>query len=213
MLSFRSRGPAEEKKENPLAFMHWFRKQYSDKELFLGLINNDEAVIRYVFFQRYRSLLQYNAYKTAGNKNVDLDDLIQELYLYISKNNWEKLLKYNPDMPFENWFSVVSYRFFKDFTASMIDSSRNLPIDKIDERSIMFQQNQVEQMMVADIKKAILQVTPPRNAQILKALIIDEEDPVEVAKRFDVTVDNLYNIKRRALAKLIRNHLQDYITK
>lgn len=193
--------------------MHWFRKQYSDKELFLGLINNDEAVIRYVFFQRYRSLLQYNAYKTAGNKNVDLDDLIQELYLYISKNNWEKLLKYNPDMPFENWFSVVSYRFFKDFTASMIDSSRNLPIDKIDERSIMFQQNQVEQMMVADIKKAILQVTPPRNAQILKALIIDEEDPVEVAKRFDVTVDNLYNIKRRALAKLIRNHLQDYITK
>lgn len=193
--------------------MHWFRKQYSDKELFLGLINNDEAVIRYVFFQRYRSLLQYNAYKTAGNKNVDLDDLIQELYLYISKNNWEKLLKYNPDLPFENWFSVVSYRFFKDFTASMIDSSRNLPIDKIDERSIMFQQNQVEQMMVADIKKAILQVTPPRNAQILKALIIDEEDPVEVAKRFDVTVDNLYNIKRRALAKLIRNHLQDYITK
>jgi RNA polymerase sigma factor (sigma-70 family) len=188
-------------------------KQISDAELINRLLDNDEKAIRYVFYDHYRPLLQYNAYKTAGNKDVDLDDLIQELYLFISKNDWEKLRKYSPEYPFEKWFSVVSYRFFKDFTASMIDSHRNLPIDNIEERMVIFQQTQVEKMIAADIKNAIGLVKPPRNAQILKALIIDEEEPAEVAKRFNVTVDNLYNIKRRALAKLIQEHLQDYVIK
>jgi len=188
-------------------------QHYTDQQIFDGLVQNNEAVIRYVFYRKYRPLLQYNAYKTAGNKDVDLDDLIQELYLFISKNDWEKLRKYSPEYPFEKWFSVVSYRFFKDFTASMIDSHRNLPIDNIEERMVMFQQTQVEKMMATDIKNAIGCVRPTRNAQILKALIIDEEDPAEVAKRFEVTVDNLYNIKRRALAKLIQEHLQDYVIK
>lgn len=186
---------------------------FSDQQIFDGLVKNNEAVIRYVFYRKYRPLLQYNAYKTAGNKDVDLDDLIQELYLFISKNDWEKLRKYSPEYPSEKWFSVVSYRFFKDFTASMIDSHRNLPIDNIEERMVMFQQTQVEKMIATDIKNAIGLVKPPRNAQILKALIIDEEEPAAVAKRFDVTVDNLYNIKRRALAKLIQEHLQDYVIK
>lgn len=189
------------------------KKIFSDKIIYEGLLHNDERVINYVFFDHFNSLLQFNARKTSGNKNIDLDDLIQELYLYISKNNWEKLRKYSPEYPFDKWFSVVSYRFFKDFTASMIDSSRYIPIDNIEVRMEMFQQTQVEKMIASDIKNAIGRVTPPRNAQILKALIIDEEEPTEVAKRFGVTLDNLYNIKRRALAKLIQQQLQDYVIK
>lgn len=86
---------------------------FSDQQIFEGLVQNNEAVIRYVFYRKYRPLLQYNAYKTAGNKDIDLDDLIQELYLYISKNDWEKLRKYSLEYSFEKWFSVVSYRFLK----------------------------------------------------------------------------------------------------
>ena len=77
-----------------------FFKQISDAELINRLLDNDEKAIRYVFYDHYRPLLQYNAYKTAGNKDVDLDDLIQELYLFISKNDWEKLRKYSPEYPF-----------------------------------------------------------------------------------------------------------------
>lgn len=62
-----------------------------------------------------------------------------------------------------------------------------------------------------DITNAIYKVKPPRDAGILKALLLDEEEPLVVAKRFGVTVANLYNIKRRALAKLIQNHLQEYV--
>lgn len=59
-------------------------------------------------------------------------------------------------------------------------------------------------------KKGLDELEPPRDREILTALLIHDEEPQEVADRFNVTVDNLYNIKRRALAKLIQKHLKDY---
>ena len=185
----------------------------TDKQLVEGLLRNEESVIQYVFYEHFDSLLRYNALKVAANKNVQFEDLVQELYLYVSKNDWEKLRKYDPSFPFANWFSVVSYRFFKDFTFSMIESTSKIPIENVDDRNAFLQGNNTFSTIVMDIKNAIRKSKPPRDRQILEALVLNEEEPAEVAERFNVTVDNLYNIKRRALAKLIKNHLQDYVTK
>ena len=70
---------------------------YSDAEIQEGLLGNDARMIRYVFYEQFHTMLRFNAQKAAGNKNVDLDDLIQELYLYMSRNNWEKLRKYSTE--------------------------------------------------------------------------------------------------------------------
>ena len=186
---------------------------YTDVEIYSQLLNNDERMICYVFYEHFRTMLRFNAMKAAGNKEVELDDLIQELYLYMSQNDWEKLRKYSPEYPFANWFSVVSYRFFKDFTFSMIESSQNVPIDNIDDRTVLSQGNNISSSIIMDIKNAIRKAKPPRDRRILEALILNEEEPTDVAAQFEVTVDNLYNIKRRAIAKLIKNHLQDYLNR
>ena len=183
----------------------------TDAELVERLLDNNEEAIRFVFYDHFNSLLRYNAQKAAGNKQVEFNDLIQELFIYISKDNWEKLRKYNPQMPFANWFSVVSYRFFKDFTFSMIDSSQTVPIDHIDDHSELLKGDEMRTSIMMDIKNAIKKAEPPRDRQILEALLLNEEDPADVARNFNVTIDNLYNIKRRAIAKLIQRHLQDYI--
>lgn len=183
----------------------------SDRQLVALLFANDESAIHFVFYEKFQSLLRFNATKVAGNKSVALDDLVQELYLYLSKNDWEKLRKYNPDSPFINWFSVVSYRFFKDFTNSMLDSSQSSPISEMNEHEIsMIGTSQLETMMM-DVRNAISKLWPPRDREIVEALVLNEEEPAEVAAKFHITVDNLYNIKRRALAKLIQKHLQDYV--
>lgn len=189
------------------------KKQYTDQQIFDGLMRNDDFIIRYVFYDHFNDLLYHNANKIAGNKNIDFDDLVQELYLYVSKDNWSKLQKYDSKLPFINWFSVVSYRFFKDFTASMIDSSQDLPISVIDDKLKVIQQEGVTDMIMSDVKNAICEVKPPRDAEILSALLLDEEEPLIVANRYGITVANLYNIKRRALAKLIQKHLYEYNTK
>ena len=181
-----------------------------DAQLVAELLAGNEGALHYVFYDHFKPLLKMNAYKAAGTKLVTYDDLVQELYLYLSGNNWEKLRKYNPERPFVNWFSVVSYRFFKDFSRSMIDSSDQIPISNMNDHQTAFMSNGTIGTIMMDIKQAISKLKPPRDSQILEALLLRDEEPEIVAKRHNITVDNLYNIKRRAIAKLIKQHLQDY---
>ncbi len=181
-----------------------------DAQLVAELLAGNEGALHYVFYDHFKPLLKMNAYKAAGTKLVTYGDLVQELYLYLSSNNWEKLRKYNPERPFVNWFSVVSYRFFKDFSRSMIDSSDQIPISNMNDHQTAFMSNGTIGTIMMDIKQAISKLKPPRDSQILEALLLRDEEPEIVAKRHNVTVDNLYNIKRRAIAKLIKQHLIDY---
>ena len=64
--------------------------------------------------------------------------------------------------------------------------------------------------IMMDIQQGLAKLEPLRDREILTALILRDEEPQTVADRFHVTVDNLYNIKRRALAQLIQKHLKDY---
>ena len=181
-----------------------------DAQLVAELLAGNEGALHYVFYDHFKPLLKMNAYKAAGTKQVEYDDLVQELYLYLSNNDWEKLRKYNPERPFVNWFSVVSYRFFKDFSCSMIDLSNQIPISNMNDHQTAFMSNGTIGTIMMDIKQAISKLKPPRDSEILEALLLRDEEPETVAKRHNVTVDNLYNIKRRAIAKLIKQHLIDY---
>ena len=181
-----------------------------DAQLVAELLAGNEGALHYVFYDHFNPLLKMNVYKAAGTKQVEYDDLVQELYLYLSDNDWEKLRKYNPERPFINWFSVVSYRFFKDFSCSMIDLSNQIPISNMNDHQTAFMSNGTIGTIMMDIKQAISKLKPPRDSEILEALLLRDEEPETVAKRHNVTVDNLYNIKRRAIAKLIKQHLIDY---
>ena len=182
----------------------------NDAQLVAELLAGNEGALHYVFYDHFNPLLKMNAYKAAGTKQVEYDDLVQELYLYLSDNDWEKLRKYNPERPFINWFSVVSYRFFKDFSCSMIVLSNQIPISNMNDHQTAFMSNGTIGTIMMDIKQAISKLKPPRDSEILEALLLRDEEPETVAKRHNVTVDNLYNIKRRAIARLIKQHLIDY---
>ena len=95
----------------------------------------------------------------------------------------------------------------KDFSNKMIDSRRQIPITNIDDQEVLAGGTTQMSQIMMDIQKGFDELEPPRDREILTALILHDEEPQDVAKRFGITVDNLYNIKRRALAKLIKKHL------
>lgn len=180
----------------------------SDKQLVADLLANDVKALECLLYDKYRGLLRFNAMKAAPS--VPIDDLVQEFYLYLSADDWAKLRKYNSTMPFDSWLSVVSYRFFKDFSHRMIDSRRQIPITNIEDHQLLKAGTSQMNQIMMDIMQGFDNLEPPRDREILKALLIDDEEPQRVADRYGVSVDNLYNIKRRALAKLIKKHLIDY---
>lgn len=180
----------------------------TDRQFVADLLANDGKALECLLYDRYRPLLRFNALKAAPN--VPVDDLVQELYLYLSADNWARLKKYDPELPFDRWLSVVSYRFFKDFSLRMIDSRHQIPITNIEDQQLLIAGTSQMNHIMMDIKQGFDKLEPPRDREILTALILDDEEPQQVADRYGVTVDNLYNIKRRALAKLIQKHLKDY---
>ncbi len=177
----------------------------TDQQFVVDIIANDSKALEYLLYDRFRRLLRFNAMKAAPN--VPVDDLVQELYIYLSADNWTRLKKYDPELPFDRWLSVVSYRFFKDFSLRMIDSHRQIPITNIKDQQLLNAGTIQMTHIMMDIRQGLDKLEPPRDREILTALLVHDEEPQEVADRFKVTVDNLYNIKRRALAKLIQKHL------
>lgn len=194
-----------------------FSRKYhytDDAQLVADLMAGDSRATSYLIYDHFRPLLRFNAMKASYGKHTTVDDLIQEFYLYLQKDNWDKLRRYNPNLPFDKWLSVVSYRFFKDFCHSMIDSSSEIPITNMyDDRLLKAGNSRIydNAMDVAmDIREGIKRLEPERDRRVVEALVIGDEEPAVVAARLGVTVDNLYNMKRRAIARLIKDHLVDY---
>lgn len=182
-----------------------------DTQMVAALLADNEEAIRYVFYDNYTPLLRLNYRKIAAATRACFDDLVQDLYLYLSKDDWNILRRYDPTKsPFANWFSVVSYRFFKDSVRSMIDSSTQVPIDDMDDHNITMASRNIMSTLIMDIKEILRHFRPPRDREVLEAFLIHDEDPDSIATRLGVTVDNLYNIKRRALERLRKNYLSDY---
>ena len=186
--------------------------QYStDKQLVADLMAGNGLATEYLLYGRYRSMLVYNAQKAmrtylASGGSSDASDLIHELYIYLQNDHWAKLRKYDPALPFEKWLSVVSYRFFKDHAIAMLDSRRQISVSQLADREVEHIYSQGEMhlsTLMMDLRDAIGRLESERDRSILHSILVDDEDPAAVAARQGITIDNLYNIKRRALAKLV----------
>ena len=60
-----------------------------------------------------------------------------------------------------------------------------------------------------DMETLLRQMKNQRYALVIRLLMIEDKTPEEVARQLCVTVDNLYNIKRRAILALTEVALKD----
>ncbi|MBR1793198.1 MAG: sigma-70 family RNA polymerase sigma factor [Bacteroidales bacterium] len=184
-----------------------------DAQLVAALLQGDEAAVRYVFYDRYDLLLRHNAVKACRGCCIDFEDLRHELYLYLSIGNWARLRRYDSRQPFESWLSVVSYRCFRDYARRSCNLLLEpLPDGPDDGVSAQDYSSLPESVTIAgiDIRLAINAVDNDRDRHILSSLLIDDLPPAIVAASLGISIDNLYNAKRRALARLIRQSLNEY---
>ena len=61
----------------------------------------------------------------------------------------------------------------------------------------------------ADLRRLFERMPNRRYVYVIQQLVIEDREPEEMAKEMNVTVDNLYNIKRRAMAQLTQVALND----
>jgi RNA polymerase sigma factor (sigma-70 family) len=172
------------------------KDELSDKELIEGMINNDDGIIQYFFFEKCTSMFRYIIQKIFDCQ-VEKDELINELYLFLQMDDWRKLRQFDYRSRLTTWLSVVAIRFFQKKRAGLIENNAadTLYIEKTDNSEERIYRN-------LDIKTLIGELPNERYRFVIQRLILEDKEPQEVANEMKITVDNLYNIKRRAIQQI-----------
>ena len=181
---------------------------FSDKDWVERLVVNDPEAIVSFFYKKQLKSLVHNLYKIFPYK-IEILDYINEFYLYLEANDWRRLKTFQPEYSLTTWISTVSYRFFKNYKLSVIDSRGLVTIsDKWDLQTEAWVQ-QSDLGLKKDIMKAISQIKNERDREIALLLLLEDKAVADVAQQFSVTVDYLYTIKNRII-KTLRTFLADY---
>lgn len=180
----------------------------TDKEIIQGLIGRDNCVTREFFYEKCRPLLSA-IMRCVFNHRVEYDEMVSELYDYLMQDDCSKLRQFQYRSSIYQWMKVVATRFFIRKRVELIEHPSNEPLYEVD-RSTAPVDTSGTLAMKLDVAMLLAIMQNRRYADVIRHLILNEEAPEEYAASIGVSVDNLYNIKRRAMASLTRTAIMFY---
>ena len=181
----------------------------TEYEIIQGLIARDNRITKVFFFVKCRPLF-YSVMRSVFDYEVDYDEMVNELYIYLMEDDAAKLRNFEYRCTIYMWLKVLAIRFFLKKRARMIDdNSKETPYNEqgaaVESRSDSTAQHDMERLFEA--------MPTERYAHVIRRLILEDCEPEVLAREMNITTANLYNIKRRAIAQLIRvafNDIKEY---
>lgn len=177
----------------------------TDKEIIQGLIARDNRVTKEFFFVECRPLF-CKIINFVFSYEVDYDEFVNELYVYLMENDAQKLRDFQYRSSLYMWLKILAIRFFVKKKGRMIDVNPErtpyvepeLSLDEVEDESAK-----------ADLERLFKQMPTERYVYVIKKLVIEDGEPNYMASMMGITTGNLYNIKQRAIAQLTRVALND----
>lgn len=133
---------------------------------------------------------------------------MNEFYLHLMENNAYRLRQFQGRSTIYQWMKVIAIRYFIAKRDRMIDMEpKDALLDSVIRRTSADGEKQLTAKM--DIEHLLSLMPNRRYAYALKRLVLQEAEPNVVAQELRTSVDNLYNIKRRAVAALTEVALKE----
>ncbi len=177
----------------------------TDKEIIQGLIDRDNKVTEEFFFVKSRPLF-LDIIRRVFSDEVDYDEFVNELYLYLMENDAVKLRRFEYRCSIYQWLKVVAIRFFIKKRDHLAEPGNQEPLT---EASATLVADNADTLAKGDLLRLFSLMPNNRYGHVLKKLMVDGWEQEQLAIEMNITVDNLYNIKRRAMAQLTRVALND----
>lgn len=177
----------------------------TDQEIIQGLIARDNRVTKEFFFDKCRPLF-YSIMQKVFDYEVEYDEMVNELYVYLMENDAIKLRNFEYRSSVYQWLKVLAIRFFINKRGRMIeDKSQETPYDGRQQMA------DTERDMTAegDMERLFDNMPSKRYVYVIRRLILEDCEYEDLAKEMNITTANLYNIRRRAMAQLTRAALND----
>ena len=175
----------------------------TDQQIIQGLIARDNAITEEFFFVQCRPLFTA-IIRQVFDYEVDYDEFVNELYLYLMENDGARLKQYEGRSSVYQWIKVIATRFFIKKRDRLIEDTSKETL--LEEMTIIEHPTGVASL---DVQRMLMAMPNRRYAHAIQRLFIDELSPEELANEMHITTDNLYNLKRRAMMQLMQVALND----
>lgn len=177
----------------------------TDREIIQGLIARNNQITQSFFFEECRPLF-CKIISVVFSYEVDYDEFVNELYVYLMENEAQKLKDFQYRSSVYMWLKVLAIRYFIKKRDHLIDvNPENTPYDMLEPACA----NYDDQTAVIDMERLFSQMKTERYVYVIRKLLIEDYEPEQLAIEMGVTTANLYNIKRRAIEQLTRIALND----
>ena len=186
----------------------------TDRETVELLIARDNATTARFFYVSCRPLLT-SVMRRVFNYPVDYDEMVSELYAYLMADDAAKLRLFQFRSSLYQWLKVVAIRFFISHRDNMIENTSSDPLydyGEVNSNSCSSDtcRSDSDTAIRIDVQTMLGMMENRRYADVIRNLVIDDMDPARYAESIGVTVENLYNIKRRAMSALARIAIKYY---
>lgn len=179
----------------------------TDKEIINGLIARDNCITEHFLYVKCRPLLT-SIMRLVFSYPVEYEEMVSELYGYLMADDCIKLRQFRYRSSIYQWMKVVATRFFIRHRNTMIDNtSKEYPYEREADEAVDTVNISSDKMDVATLLQLM---ENQRYADAIRNLVLDDMEPEQYALKIGVTVDNLYNIKKRAMTALTRIAIKYY---
>ena len=179
----------------------------SDKQIIEALIARDEIVTQQFFFRDCRPLF-LSIIRHVFSYKVDYNEFVNEFYLHIMENDAYRLKQFQGRSTIYQWLKVVAIRYFIAKRDGIIDmESKNNHLDNVSQKESIDEEDKANAKM--DIEHLFSFMANKRYVYIIRRLLLQEAEPKTVALELGTNIDNLYNIKKRAIAALCEIALKE----
>ena len=171
-------------------------------ELFRDAIKSGNNELCHQFFYKEIGGILHKIRMEVFRGNVDFDELVSELYLYLSRDNWTKLDGFDGKngCRLRTWMIPVAWRYF------MSIRERLLRTENIDDDSGVIKDSIRDDLRIQiaiDVNAVLSRMPNKRYAEIIRLLLIEGYASQDVADMLDMRVENIYNLKHRAINQFI----------
>lgn len=177
-------------------------KHITDREYILGLKAGNNSIAESFFYGLCNYTLN-DIRRSLFNGMVDYNDLVSELYIYLSANNWHKLDTYAGinGCTLRSWVIRIAWRYFFKQLERLLGKPWQIIGDVALKNNVI---PDTDMNIIIDVDATFVRMSNKRYVQILQWMLLWGYDAEEVAEMMNTSPANVYNIKHRAIVQFIK---------
>lgn len=181
-------------------------KVYSDKDYIVGLKRGDAATTQSFFYSLCSFTLNDIRWSLMQGR-LDYDELVNELFLYMSVDNWHKLDTFEGknNCTLKSWMVRLAWRFFMQQRSRLLFEGHFSEYEKRGD-SVEQSEDSLNLEIAIDVESTFKRMANKRYVQVLQWMLIDGYEADEVAKFLGTSLSNVYNIKHRAIVQFVETY-------